>query len=118
MAQVGPIAPLATLATGAATAPQAIQQQAPTTYCKRFAGMGDLYGGAYLPILQVHCPEAVLTPAMVAQTMLNLSLHGGLPSFYTLPDAGHTPHPDSAPGLTNSKPPRPRHTMGWPHLCI
>ena len=52
MAQVGPITPPAALTTGAAVAPLAIQQ-APMSYREKFAGMGDLYGGAYLPLLQL-----------------------------------------------------------------
>ena len=68
MAQVGPITPPAALAAGAAVAPPAIQQ-APTTYREKFAGMGDLYGGAYLHLLHAHHPEAAHTPAMVAQCL-------------------------------------------------
>ena len=44
--------------------------------------MGDLYGGAYLPLLHAHCPEAVHMPAVVAQTVLTLLTHDGLPSVY------------------------------------
>ena len=81
MAQVGPITPPAALAAGAAAAPLAIPQ-APTTYCEKFAGMGDLYGGAYLPLLHAHRPEVALTPALVAQMVLTLLTHDGLPSVY------------------------------------
>ena len=81
MAQVGPIAPPAALAAGAAAAPPAIPQ-APTTYREKFAGMGDLYGGAYLPLLRAHRPEVAHTLAVVAQMVLTLSTHDGLPSVY------------------------------------
>ena len=81
MAQVSPIAPPTALAAGAAAAPLAIQQ-APTTYREKFAGMGDLYGGDYLPLLHAHHPEVVLTAALVAEMVLTLSTHNGLPSVY------------------------------------
>ena len=82
MAQVSPIAPPAALAAGAAVVPPVIQQ-APTTYCEKFAGMGDLYGGAYLPLLHAHHPEVVHTLAVVAQMVLTLLTHNDLPSVYT-----------------------------------
>ena len=44
--------------------------------------MGGLYGGAYSPLLHAHCPEAAHTPAVVAQMVLTLSTHDGLPSVY------------------------------------
>ena len=109
MVQVGPVAPLAAHAARAGAAPQAIQQQAPTTYYKKFAGRGDFYGGAYLPLLQLHHPEVVLAPTMAAQTVFNLSAaHGGLPSVYAYQthDTDHiwTLHrvsqTSSLPGLT------------------
>ena len=78
MAQVGPIAPPGALAAGAAAAPPAIPQ-APTTYREKFAGMGDLYEGAYLPLLHAHHPEAAHTPAVVAQMVLTLLTHDGHP---------------------------------------
>ena len=80
MAQVVPQLPAA-IAAAAAVAPQAINQP-PTTYGAKFAGMGDLYSGAYLPLLEAHAPGAQLQPAVVMQTALTLSAHGGLPGLY------------------------------------
>ena len=87
MAQVGPIAPPAALAAGAAVTPPAIQQ-APTTYREKFAGMGDLYGGAYL--LQAGCggPDGShpLDPRWPSQCL-------------RLPDARHPPNSDPPPHI-------------------
>ena len=38
-----------------------------------------------MPLLHAHRPEAALTPALVAQTVLTLSTHDGLPSIYAYP---------------------------------
>ena len=81
MAQVGPPQLPAAIAADAAAAPPAIQQL-PTTYGAKFAGMGDLYAGAYLPFLEAHNPAAQPTPATVANTALALSAHEGLPGVY------------------------------------
>ena len=77
-------------AAGAAAAPQAIQQP-PTTYSARFANMGALYEGAYLPFLAAYEPNAQLQPATVRQTALTLAAHGGLPGVYAyqVPGTGH-----------------------------
>lgn len=82
MAQVvpQPLPPAALAAVGAA-APPAIQQP-PTTYGAKFAGMGDPYNGAYLPLLEAHRPAANPSPATVTQTALSLSAHEGLPGVY------------------------------------
>ena len=80
MAQVVPQLPAA-IAADAAVAPPAINQP-PTTYGAKFATMGDLYEGAYLPFLEAHAPTAQLPPANVMQTALTLSSHGGLPGVY------------------------------------
>ena len=69
MAQVVPQPLPAALAAGAAAAPPAIQQP-PTTYGAKFANMGDLYQGAYLPFLEAYAPNAQLAPATVLQTAL------------------------------------------------
>ena len=69
------------MAAKAAAAPQAIQEK-PTTYSARFANMGDLYEGAFLPFLEAHDPTALLTPATVRQTAMGLAAHDGLPGVY------------------------------------
>ena len=82
MAQVVPQQGLpAAFAADAAVVPPAIQQN-PTTYSARFASMGDLYEGAYLPLLEAHDPTAQLPPATVMQTALNLAADSALPGVY------------------------------------
>ena len=94
MAQVGPQLPPAAYAADAAAAPPAIQQI--NTYSAKFASLGDAYGGAYLPLLESHRPNAQLTPAVVLQTALTLSAHEGLPGVYAYQVPGsyeiHTVH--------------------------
>ena len=81
MAQVGPPQPPAALAAAAAAAPPAIQQPT-TTYGAKFAALGDVYEGAYLPFLEAHRPAAQVTPATVLQTALSLTAHEGLAGVY------------------------------------
>ena len=81
MAQVVPQPLPAAIAADAAAAPQAINQP-PTTYETLFAGMGDLYEGAYLPFLGAFAPVAQNVPASVMQTALALATHTGLPGVY------------------------------------
>ena len=87
MAQVGPPQLPAAIAADAAAAPPAIQQP-PITYGQKFAGMGDLYAGVSLPLLEAHNPAAQPTPATVANTALALSAHEGLPGVYAYQAAG------------------------------
>ena len=82
MAQVGPHQPPAALAAAAAAAPPAIQQQATTTYGAKFAALGDVYEGAYLPFLEAYRPTAQVAPATVLQTALSLTAHEGLSGVY------------------------------------
>ena len=95
MAQVGPQQPPAAYAADAAAAPPAIPQPI-TTYSAKFTALGDAYGGAYLPLLESHRPNAQTTPAAVLQTALTLSAHEGLPGLYAYQVPGscdvHTIH--------------------------
>jgi len=81
MAHVDPQQLPAAFAADAAAAPPAIQE--PTiTYGARFAKMGDLYEGAYAPLLEAHDPTAQLTPATVLQTALALAANSDFPGVY------------------------------------
>ena len=95
MAQVGPQQPPAAYAADAAAAPPAIHQPI-KTYSAKFAGMGDAYEGAYLPLLEAHRPTAQLAPTAVLQTALTLSAHEGSPGVYAYQVPGtyeiHTVH--------------------------
>ena len=44
--------------------------------------MGDLYEGAYLPLLEAHEPAAQLAPATVMQTAMVLAANSSLPGVY------------------------------------
>ena len=68
-------------AAGGAAIPQAIPPP-PITYGVKFANMGDLYQGAYLPFMAAFEPTAQLQPATVMQTALSLAAHEGLPGVY------------------------------------
>ena len=81
MAQVDPQLLPAAFAADAAAALPAIQE--PTiTYGARFAKMGDLYEGAYAPLLEAHDPTAQHTPASVLQTALALAANSDFPGVY------------------------------------
>ena len=89
MAQVVPQPLPAALAADAAAAPQAILQQ-PITYSAKFANMGDLYEGAYLPFLGAFAPTAQNAPAAGIYPFRILywqTGHGANLQFYTIDDS-------------------------------